>query len=162
MTAVNLNRAVRGPVTAVPVVAGKGVRLVADTVNNRFVVEADETVLWEDSDGVGVTSCTLSESMANFESIKILYNPWSDNTCAHYFEFDYNKRNSTMDYGIFSDISVYTETTLRMFFVSFAFTDTTLSVTHINYCDGSFSAQQLDKNRVKMYKVVGVNRIAST
>ena len=46
MTAINSNRAIRGPVTAVPVVAGKGVRLVADTENNRWVVEADETVLW--------------------------------------------------------------------------------------------------------------------
>ena len=47
MTAVNLNRAIRGPVTAVPVVAGHGVRIVPDTVNNRFVVELDETVLYE-------------------------------------------------------------------------------------------------------------------
>lgn len=46
MTAVNLNRAVRGPVTAVPIVAGKGVRLVADTENNRWVAELDIT--WED------------------------------------------------------------------------------------------------------------------
>lgn len=46
MTAVNLNRAIRGPVTAVPIVAGKGVRLVADTQNNRWVVEADDS--WED------------------------------------------------------------------------------------------------------------------
>ena len=68
MTAVNLNRAIRGPVTAVPVVAGKGVRLVADTVNNRFVVEADETVLWE---GTATNSCTLSEAMSNFEKVRM-------------------------------------------------------------------------------------------
>ena len=74
MTAVNLNRAVRGPVTAVPVVAGKGVRLVADTVNNRFVAEADETVLWEGTGwSVGDTgqSLTLSESPLNFETIRV-------------------------------------------------------------------------------------------
>lgn len=35
MTAINSNRAIRGPVTAVPVVAGKGVHLVAGTENNR-------------------------------------------------------------------------------------------------------------------------------
>ena len=40
MTAINSNRAIRGPVTAVPVVAGKGVRLGADTENNRWGVEA--------------------------------------------------------------------------------------------------------------------------
>ena len=119
----------------------------------------DETVLWEGT-ATGSNTISLSESMANFETIKILYNPWSDNTCTHYFEFDYNKRSTTMNYGIISDISVYTESTLRLFFVSFAFTDTTLSVSHINYCDGSFTVQQLDKSKVKIYKVVGTHRIA--
>lgn len=70
MTAVNLNRAIRGPVTAVPVVAGKGVRLVADTVNNRFVAEADETVLYN-GDAVGQTAFDLSESIMNFETVKV-------------------------------------------------------------------------------------------
>lgn len=73
MTAINSNRAIRGPVTAVPVVAGKGVRLVADTDNNRWVVEADETVLWEGtyaSDNAGIT---FSESYKNFEFIRVEY-----------------------------------------------------------------------------------------
>ena len=70
MTAINSNRAIRGPVTAVPVVAGKGVRLVADTENNRWVVEADETVLWEGALGPGSTT-TLSETIANFEAVEI-------------------------------------------------------------------------------------------
>lgn len=69
MTAVNLNRAIRGPVTAVPIVAGKGVRLVADTENNRWVVEADETELY--SNATGDTSVILSESAANFERIAV-------------------------------------------------------------------------------------------
>ena len=69
MTAINSNRAIRGPVTAVPVVAGKGVRLVADTENNRWVVEADETVLWENA--AGSQSAVLSESAANFERIAV-------------------------------------------------------------------------------------------
>ena len=74
MTAVNLNRAVRGPVTAVPVVAGKGVRIVPDVENNRFAVEADETVLYDCSNNYvyGTNSVTLSESYKNFEVIKIL------------------------------------------------------------------------------------------
>ena len=70
MTAVNLNRAVRGPVTAVPIVAGKGVRLVADTQNNRWLVEADETVLWE---GSSRTNIQLSEPITNFEEIAVYY-----------------------------------------------------------------------------------------
>ena len=68
MTAINSNRAIRGPVTAVPVVAGKGVRLVADTVNNRWVVEADETVLWEGTLAPENTA-SLSETITNFENI---------------------------------------------------------------------------------------------
>ena len=71
MTAMNLNRAIRGPVTAVPVVAGKGVRIVPDVENNRFVVEADETVLYYNSDGA--TSATLSESYYNFERVRFIY-----------------------------------------------------------------------------------------
>ena len=97
--------------------------------------------------------------MANFETIKILYNPWSDNTSTHYFEFDYNRRNTTMNYGIMSDVSTYTLNTLRLFFVTVGFTDTQLTVTNICYADGSFTVQTLDKSRVKVYKVVGVNRI---
>jgi hypothetical protein len=49
-------------------VAGKGVRLTADTENNRWVVEADETVLWE---GTPTNSKTLSEPLWNFERIRI-------------------------------------------------------------------------------------------
>ena len=70
MTAMNLNRAIRGPVTAVPVVAGKGVRIVPDVENNRFVVEADETVLWEGTCGAN-SYVNLSESYKNFEKIRI-------------------------------------------------------------------------------------------
>ena len=73
MTAINSNRAIRGPVTAVPVVAGKGVRLVADTENNRWVVEADETVLFEDTSSTGtlVSNVVLSESSTNFSKLEI-------------------------------------------------------------------------------------------
>ncbi len=63
-------QAVRGPVTAVPVVAGKGVRLVADTENNRVVAEADETVLW-DGNGTALSTATLDESIYNFERLAI-------------------------------------------------------------------------------------------
>lgn len=72
MTVINSNRAIRGPVTAVPVVAGKGVRLVADTENNRWVVEADETVLWAGTCLTqGSAAVTLSEAASNFEKIAV-------------------------------------------------------------------------------------------
>lgn len=67
MTAINSNRAIRGPVTAVPVVAGTGVRFVKDVENNRVVAEVDETVLWSGSS----LTATLSELPTNFERIRI-------------------------------------------------------------------------------------------
>lgn len=73
MTAMNLNRAVRGPVTAVPIVAGKGVKLTADTQNNRWVVEADETTLFSSAAGTAMSASTafdLSEALTNFERIR--------------------------------------------------------------------------------------------
>ena len=78
MTAMNLNRAIRGPVTAVPVVAGKGVRFVQDVENNRVVVEADETVLWEGSQVMSSTNqIELSESATNFETV-VIYGKLAD------------------------------------------------------------------------------------
>lgn len=76
MTAINSNRAIRGPVTAIPVVAGKGVRLTADTQNNRWVVEADETVLYSNDSPSQITSdeqLSLSESYLNFERLKVYF-----------------------------------------------------------------------------------------
>ena len=72
MTAIN-PQAVRGPVTAVPVVAGKGVRFVEDVPNNRVVAEVDETVLWEgDANTNGTTKVgDLSESINNFEYYEV-------------------------------------------------------------------------------------------
>jgi hypothetical protein len=56
-------------------VAGKGVRLTADTENNRWVVEADETVLWEKTSGTSGCnkggSLTTSEPVTNFERYRI-------------------------------------------------------------------------------------------
>ncbi len=75
MTVINSNRVVRGPVTAVPLVAGKGVKITADTVNNRYVAEVDETVLWEKTSGTNGCnlggSLTTSEPVTNFERYKI-------------------------------------------------------------------------------------------
>ena len=73
MTAINSNRAIRGPVTAVPVVAGTGVRLVADTENNRVVAEVDETVLYTSTFADAGGDVSLSESAENFQYIQITY-----------------------------------------------------------------------------------------
>ena len=99
-------KAIRGPVTAVPVVAGKGIRFVEDVENNRVVAEVDETVLWEgfktDIPNTGVSSYTLSELASNFEHIKIMYvlqdNSWVQtnygNSGCGSVEFVYGRSNT--------------------------------------------------------------------
>lgn len=90
MTVINSNRAVRGPVTAIPLVAGKGVKITADTVNNRYVAEVDETVLMDTetlvSNGLHIP---LSENFTNFERIRIegTRNPTSANAASACSEY---------------------------------------------------------------------------
>ena len=163
MTAVNLNRAVRGPVTAVPVVAGKGVRIVPDTVNNRFVVEADETVLWEGDTEVGTTgykTLDLSEAAENFERIKLYM--------ARGQGFKGN--------GIFEVSPLYTSV------VELLTTDPNTATTHYNYfttftLTGSKYVEQTNAcgysqpnnttvvtngSWLHPFKIVGINRVSST
>lgn len=158
MTAVNLNRAIRGPVTAVPVVAGKGVRLVADTVNNRFVVEADETVLYEDASGA-IDNITLSEAMSNFERIKIVWKDWSSYPCIHVQEF-----LSTSDYFVIDGIWAGSGNN-KLLFLGLAFTPnaakTTLTQRFARQLTAPGDTQTYSANNTRVLKVVGVNRIAS-
>lgn len=74
---INSNRAIRGPVTAVPMVGQSGVVVEPDTQNNQVVVRADETVLWSGNytpgDGSGTTnvSITLADGISNYEMIRV-------------------------------------------------------------------------------------------
>lgn len=161
MTAMNLNRVIRGPVTAVPVVAGKGVRIVPDVENNRFVVEADETVLWE---GTRTNEVTLSESAYNFEFLRI--------------EFDENANNAPNPIITIKPSAVMTtgfcfgagNAWLGILYMTLtgntglsiigskalnfgAFTSTSVNIT------ANVGTDQLSNSIVK---VVGINRISST
>lgn len=156
MTAVNLNRAVRGPVTAVPVVAGKGVRLVADTVNNRYIVEADETVLFDDSDGQ--STGTFSETISNFERIKVLYvwNSSTDNK-AKYAELQAVAQ-------VFSYLDNGKAGTTYNWFAwgSWEITTTGFSLLNGYQSIGGLSATSPVSAGPKIYKVIGINRVSST
>lgn len=162
MTAVNLNRAIRGPVTAVPIVAGKGVRLVKDTVNNRLVLEADETVLYIASGSTGVDSCTLSEAASNFEYIDFIvgYNTGDNGISVVRFpgsstkiHIIYGAGIGTTDYlmRVYGTISGTSVTLTKSKCTSSAYTST--------------SAESIRNNNsgdlACIFKVVGVNRIAS-
>lgn len=159
MTAINSNRAIRGPVTAVPVVAGKGVRLVADTVNNRWVVEADETVLWSGS--AKTSSCELSESPSNFEQMKLTLS-------------DLNDKETVVTIATTSattwpaNIPSYGPNAAGITFFWLSLSGTTLSVTKAksmttNFADNNASWSYSKDSNLKntLTKVVGINRVAS-
>lgn len=157
MTAINSNRAIRGPVTAVPVVAGKGVRLVADTANNRIVVEADETVLYSDASGA-LDSISLSEALTNFERIKIVWKDWSSIDCINIQEFDAASSNFMLTCtwaGASSSIIIF----------SIAMTPnankTTLTNSFARFITLSNTSSVSTASNTRILKVIGVNRIAS-
>ena len=75
MTAINANRAIRGPVTAVPLVAGNGVRLTADTVNNRWIAEIDSDFIVTTEETVGSYSVGNSDVSVSKTISKAGYKP---------------------------------------------------------------------------------------
>lgn len=156
MTAINSNRAIRGPVTAVPVVAGKGVRLVADTQNNRVVAEADETVLWEDSTGT-LDSVSLSETLSNFERIMIVWKDWSSISCkvVQYFMSDSENFMLTSTWAGASAITVWS------ICMTPNASKTTLTKTFARFVGTNSITTTSDASNSRILKVVGINRVAS-
>ena len=155
MTAINSNRAIRGPVTAVPVVAGKGVRLVADTENNRWVVEADETVLWEASALTDhTTSCNLSESVTNFEQIQVVFQTNNNNTFYCIYPGD-------TSFIPVETVIVGNDTMVFHKYAQFSITNSGSTLTRQYCCEHSNSNNPASSDVIWLYKVVGVNRIAS-
>ena len=158
MTAINSNRAIRGPVTAVPVVAGKGVRLVADTENNRWVVEADETVLWEVSPNVGITSASLSESIANFEQIEVWWAQQQKRTLVQRY-FVNGLEQLFCQHGKYEKANG----NIYLFFAAWSISGNSASKLYCKYksseqwTNNTFS----DANELCPCKIVGIHRIAS-
>ena len=161
MTAMNSNRAIRGPVTAVPFVAGTGVRFVADTQNNRYVVEADETVLWENSSGA-TNNITLSEAIENFEFVRVEWCPYTEasNWTAPY-DVVLSKVSGGMlhlcGWGLANDEKAQVMTNLIL-----TCSNTAVTV----YKSGTVTSLQTGTTTssltgYKIFKIVGINRIAS-
>lgn len=170
MTAINSNRAIRGPITAVPVVAGKGVRLVADTENNRWVVEADETVLWENNrawigtdTSPNVNSGTLSESLSNFERIRVYFARKNNGDLPSENLAELESDQISNFGGIYIASSVIQSSSQNWFYAH-----TFLSVNGLSFTEsmgGQWSQTNNTMNKTQIYlhpyKIVGVNRIAS-
>lgn len=162
MTAINSNRAIRGPVTAVPVVAGKGVRLVADTENNRIVAEADETVLW-DGNGDALVTTTLAESIYNFEYIRIDLFMGNSNIHAKYVRVDGSPTYISTG-GVTTESSTYVT---YVFACSINISNSGKSLTvpqkgngFAVLTNGSISYFQ-NNNIGTVRRIVGINRVAS-
>lgn len=169
MTVINSNRVVRGPVTAIPLVAGKGVRLVADTENNRWVVEADETVLWDGSTTGSDGDITLSESMTNFERIGIFFSIGSAYEQGTYWYggkwqfFETGDLSITKKFCISDNMNNGdSANTLNFKNQSYAVSNDNLTFTlarstQLYYNGSSWAVSTTAKS--KIYKVVGINRI---
>ena len=159
MTAINSNRAIRGPVTAVPVVAGKGVRLVADTENNRWVVEADETVLWSGAclkQGDG--AATLSEAASNFDKIAVYVVPNPNNRFNYPQVFTYD---GSCTAGAYMCPFMDTELKGKFSYGRWEITNgTSFNLTNAAQTD-NYPTMNFDNSYGGVVKVVGINRIAS-
>lgn len=162
MTVINSNRAVRGPVTAIPLVAGKGVRLTADTVNNRWIVEADETVLWTYDGTNPQASVTLDESASNFECLDI-YETWSGGAAnPSVVRIAINGETNAVTNMSIGNNSWYVIT--QHWLIS----GTSLSINNAHALHGSsYTSSDIvhesntDLIKKTIVKVVGINRIAS-
>lgn len=168
MTAINSNRAIRGPVTAVPVVAGKGVRLVADTENNRWVVEADETVLYQDDNPSQIltdTNLTLSESYLNFEKIKLELKASAGSTvkAVYYVEGPVSQSEITE----ISNLPICPLNALMIDFNAFIFQPTatttcTVKSSGTRLVIASTGNTVTSSRGVLVQKIIGVNRISAS
>ena len=152
MTAINSNRAIRGPVTAVPVVAGNGVRLVADTQNNRWVAEADETVLYENSatGTSGAHSVILSETLRNFERALFMVSDDASNHGVILMDMSESPVNGSCN--------IYWSSGFRLLTV-FSSDWITWSIDGYQWYGSGGST--IGTNYLAINKIIGVNRIAS-
>lgn len=157
MTAINSNRAIRGPVTAIPVVAGKGVRLVADTENNRWVVEADETVLYENASGA-LDSVPLNETLSHFERVDIVWTDWTSSSCTRVSRYMANSANFMLD-GTWAGSSA----SILIWSIDMVPNagKTELSKNFARHITLNAPSTVNQANNVRIIKVVGINRIAS-
>lgn len=140
-------------VDSLPLVAGNGVKI---TVNeNNIVASIDETVLWEDSEGA--VSGTFSENISNFRNVKVLYvwNSATDNK-AKYVELQAIPQVfSYLDNG-------KSGTTYNWFgWGSWDITLTGFSLLNGYQAIGNLSAAEPVSSGPRIYKVIGINRIAS-
>ena len=117
----------------------------------------DETVLWENASGAAPSSfpVTLSEVTTNFETIRFYFRPWSSNSCVV---------EKMGDQTVFMLESNWVGSTPSS--VPYSFLDIlTASGTQLSFTRGTFNMWSQntlteDTTQFRLFKVVGIHRIA--
>lgn len=155
-TLVNNLRAIRGPVTSVPMVGASGVVVEPDTQNNQVVVRADETVLWE---GDAVSGITLSETALNFDHLKVIFRT-NDNISFEDTVFVEQREQFTLMGKYFW--AAQNTSYLKMSTFEMNAARTTINILGgVELQLGSNYARNVE-NRLYIQRVIGVNRIANS
>lgn len=143
----------------VDIVAGPGI-VVDNPDGNTLRVSVDqaiETVLWENASGAAPSEfpVTLSEATTNFETIRFYFRPWSSNACVV---------EKMGDQTVFMLESNWVGSTASS--VPYSFLDIlTVSGTQLSFTRGTFNMWSQntlteDTSQFRLFKVVGVHRIA--
>lgn len=157
-------QAIRGPVTAVPVVAGTGVRFVEDAGNNRVVAEVDETVLYEDTGttGTDVNSVVLSETAANFSTLEITLGWAGGGSTPTAGRLIFRCKTDGNYYGFGGFIGADASSHFVLGGICASGTSLVLKNAIDMYSSNLTSVTYQSFNAIlKVFKVVGINRIAS-
>lgn len=167
-TLVNNLRAIRGPVTSVPMVGVSGVIVEADTQNNQVVVRADETVLYTGTSYN--TNLSLSESPANFKFLRIKFDEMGTGRRVGYIYCNDPSLASIGAAGMnfFTDDST---DSVHIDSMRFAVNGSSLTMDYaqkkwlsLNNTSGTQTTQSFGAasilSVVKIYEIVGIDRIA--
>ena len=117
----------------------------------------DETVLWENASGASPSAfpVTLSEATANFERVRFYFRPWASNNCVvekmgnqTLFMLESNWINTSQTVAPYSFLDILSASGTELSFS--------------RGCFNQWSATSIteDTTQFRLYKVVGVHRIA--
>lgn len=150
----------------VDIVAGPGI-VIDNPDGNTLrvsVAHADETVLW-DGEGTGATSATLSESILNFETIKIVYAGTERYGGSLVVEFV--PKSNISNYGIeltdwfINSAGSYLVCSMGFYTVSVdGKTLTGTQIKHMWFTITNMTYSGEGTNGVKLFKIIGIHRIA--
>lgn len=151
----------------VDIVAGPGI-VIDNPDGNTLrvsVAHADETVLW-DGEGTGATSATLTESILNFETIKIVYA--GAERYGESLVVEIKPKSYISNYGIqLTDWFINSEGSClvcSMGFYSVSNDGKTLTgdqIKHMWFSVPNMTYSGTGTSGVKLFKIIGCNRIAN-